>query len=134
MPRLAHLAAQAERAVADLWTGQRPWQVSRVRRLVCHLAVCRFGSSGAAVVGGLGVTTCAVNRAAWTDLGPEEEDIRQVASEPTPPSYGDLQQVGAHLLVIWTSEPASIRRLSPRPVSAPDRKGRRGNPFRYFPP
>lgn len=62
--------------MADLWTGQRPRQVSRVRWRVCHLRVCRFGSSGAAVVPGLGVTTCAVSRAAWADLGPEEDGIR----------------------------------------------------------
>jgi predicted transcriptional regulator len=41
--------------------------VSHARRLVCQLAVRYLGYSGAAVARFLGVTTSAVNRAAWAD-------------------------------------------------------------------
>lgn len=41
------------------------------RRLLCHLAVRRLAHAGATVARFLGVTTSAVNRAAWSAPLPE---------------------------------------------------------------
>jgi hypothetical protein len=45
-------------------------RVSRARRLLCQLAVRHLGYPGAAVARFLGVTTSAVNRAAWAEPVP----------------------------------------------------------------
>ncbi len=49
----------------EVCAGRRTRRLSRARRVVCQLAVRHLGYSGAAVARVLGVTTSAVNRAAW---------------------------------------------------------------------
>ena len=59
------VAGHAGLPVADLRAGRRTRAVSAARRLLCQLAVRHGGYSGAALARILGVTTSAVNRAAW---------------------------------------------------------------------
>ena len=72
-PRLAlkrltqRIATRAGLPAPEVWSGRRTRRVSHARRLVCQLAVRYLGYSGAAVARFLGVTTSAVNRAAWAD-------------------------------------------------------------------
>jgi hypothetical protein len=97
------------------------------------------------VVGGLGVTTCAVNRAAWADLGPEEENIRQVASEPTPPYYYAARNNGYTVprAASFAGKALALAQdvtqgigppHAPTPASrVPDREGRTAAPRRALP-
>ena len=63
----ARIAAHAQLPVASLRAGRRTRAVSHARRLLCQLAVRHLGYPGATVARFLGVTTSAVNRAAWTE-------------------------------------------------------------------
>ena len=64
---LAHRRAVAAGVpVADLQAGRRTRAVSHARRLLCQLAVRHLAYPGATVARFLGVTTSAVNRAAWS--------------------------------------------------------------------
>ena len=78
-PALAGLAqrvaAHTGIAVAELRAARRTRAVRQARRLVCQLAVRRLGHSGAAVARFLGVTTSAVNRAAWTEPLPDLAEL-----------------------------------------------------------
>lgn len=60
------IAAAGGVPVVDLRTGRRTRATSHARRLLCQLAVRRFGYPGAAVARFLGVSTSAINRAAWS--------------------------------------------------------------------
>ena len=60
------IAAAASVPVADLQAGRRTRAANRARQLLCQLAVRRLGYPGAMVARALGVTTSAVNRAAWS--------------------------------------------------------------------
>jgi len=60
-----------EVAESDLRSGRRQRRVSKGRRLFCQLAVGRMGYPGADVARFLGVTTCAVVRAAYSEELPE---------------------------------------------------------------
>jgi len=62
------IAAAAGVPVAELRAGRRTRSVSHARRLLCQLAVRRLAYPGATVARFLGVTTSAVNRAAWSAL------------------------------------------------------------------
>jgi REP element-mobilizing transposase RayT len=64
------LATQAGCALADLLAGRRTRAVRQARRRLSQLAVRDLGYSGATVARFLGVTTSAVNRAAWTEPVP----------------------------------------------------------------
>ena len=77
---LAHLAAPAERAVSDLWSGRGPWQGSRLRGMVVYS---------------------------------KPERLQASSAPQSPPVSGDSHPVRS---------------------SAPDRNGRRDNPFQYFLP
>jgi hypothetical protein len=57
--------------VAEHDAGRRTRAASRARQLLCQLAVRRLGYPGATVARFLGVTTSAVNRAAWSAPLPE---------------------------------------------------------------
>jgi putative transposase len=59
---------------AELRAGRRTRHVSQARRLLCQLAVRHLGYAGAAVARCLGVTSSAVNRAAWADPVPGLEE------------------------------------------------------------
>ena len=67
------IAVAAGVPVADLQAGRRTRAVSHARRLLCQLAVRHLAVPGATVARFLGVTTSAVNRAAWTTPLPELE-------------------------------------------------------------
>jgi hypothetical protein len=67
------IAAAAGVPVADLQAGRRTRAVSHARRLLCQLAVRHLAYPGATVARFLGVTTSAVNRAAWSAPLPELE-------------------------------------------------------------
>jgi hypothetical protein len=60
-------AAQTGCALADLRAGRRTRAVRQARCLLSQVAVRHLGYSGAAVARFLGVTTSAVNRAAWRE-------------------------------------------------------------------
>jgi len=60
------IAVSAGVPVADLQAGRRTRAVSHARRLLCQLAVRHLAYPGATVARFLGVTTSAVNRAAWS--------------------------------------------------------------------
>jgi putative transposase len=62
----ARVATAAGLTVAELQGGRRTRAVSQARRVLCQVAVRHLGYAGAAVARVLGVTTSAVNRAAWT--------------------------------------------------------------------
>jgi putative transposase len=62
-------------AVADLCSARRTPAVRKARRLFCQLAVRHGGYTGAAVARFLGVSTSAVNRAAWTPPLPDEIEL-----------------------------------------------------------
>ena len=68
------IAVQAGVSDADLRSGRRTQPVNEARRRLCQLAVRHYRYSGAAVARLLGVTTSAVNRAAWAAPGPGEEE------------------------------------------------------------
>jgi hypothetical protein len=68
---LHRVATAAGVSVADLQTGRRTRAATHARQLLCQLAVRRLGYPGATVARVLGVTTSAVNRAAWSALLPE---------------------------------------------------------------
>ena len=73
---LAHrIAVSAGVPVAELRAGRRTRSVSHARRLLCQLAVRRLAYPGATVARFLGVTTSAVNRAAWSAPLPELEEF-----------------------------------------------------------
>ena len=57
--------------VAELCSARRTKAVRQARRLLCQVAVRHLGFSGATVARYLGVTTSAVNRAAWTEPVPD---------------------------------------------------------------
>ncbi|MBP1776148.1 MAG: hypothetical protein H6Q86_2158, partial [candidate division NC10 bacterium] len=65
------IALSAGVPVAELRAGRHTRSVSHARRLLCQLAVRRLAYPGATVARFLGVTTSAVNRAAWSALLPE---------------------------------------------------------------
>jgi REP element-mobilizing transposase RayT len=62
-------------ALADLRAGRRTGPVRQARRLLSQVAVRHLGYSGAAVARFLGVTTSAVNRAAWSDPLPGAAEL-----------------------------------------------------------
>jgi putative transposase len=76
-PPLATLAEQVATqsgcALADLLAGRRTRAARQARRLLSQVAVRHCGYPGATVARFLGVTTSAVNRAAWTEPVPGVE-------------------------------------------------------------
>ena len=74
-----------------LRSGRRQREISRVRRLLCQVAVGKLGYPAAKVARFLGVTTSAVVRAAYSEDLPEMGKYSQVHSEttsrPRPPYY-----------------------------------------------
>ena len=64
------MATQTGCALADLLAGRRIRAVRQARRRLSQLAVRDLGYPGATVARFLGVTTSAINRAAWTEPVP----------------------------------------------------------------
>ena len=64
------VSARAGILEADLRAGRRTRPVSQARHLLCQLAVRHLGYPGAGLARVLGVTTSAVNRAAWAEPVP----------------------------------------------------------------
>jgi putative transposase len=62
---LQRIATRLGLPIGDICAGRRTRPMRQARRLICQLAVRHWGYSGAAVARVLGVTTSAVNRAAW---------------------------------------------------------------------